>query len=408
MNALRNILIIVLLPCALLGQGKWDLGILSGGTTYQGDLVLSNGPLLSATKPAYGGFLRHTFDFQWSFRVNVISGQLVGSDQNSDDKYRLRRNFSFQSDLIETSVLFEWEPLGKRRTREEFKFYKILSPYLYAGIGGLAVNSNPNFYIGADDAILPRIEQDQALENPHLHPVIPFGLGVKIDLGKEVVIGAEIGSRATFTDYLDGISLSANSGKNDWYVFGGLSLSYRFKEKDEDKDNIADREDACPKIPGVISSRGCPDADEDGVEDLEDVCPEIAGLPELNGCPDSDVDGVADWEDACPTVFGSRLTLGCPDSDNDEIADLDDECPKLAGCICRQGCPMEDSTGDGIPDQKDRCTSSLNEDLIQPLKPIIELNKLFHINFIFIPINNESTLNQPFMNHLDPQYSLGK
>ena len=381
MNTLRNILTLIVIPLYVHSQGNWDIGMTGGGSTYQGDLVLTTEPLLSETNPAYGLFLRHTFDFQWSVRMNLLSTELSGSDQNFQNKDRNNRNFFFQSDLYEAAVLLEWEPLGKRRIREDFNFHRILSPYLFVGFGALAVDSKPNFYISSNDGIIDRIEQDQSINNPHLHPLVPFGVGVKLDLSKSFLLSAEISSRAAFTDYLDGISQSANPAKNDWYLFGGLSVAYRFKAKDQDKDNIADRVDACPKIPGVISSRGCPDADADGVEDLEDLCPEEPGIPALNGCPDRDSDGIADWEDQCPGDPGSVFTLGCPDTDGDKIADADDPCPYLPGCLCRGGCPALDTTGDGLPDQKDRCTSDLNTHLLSLLKQIEPLQTILEAKF---------------------------
>ena len=381
MNALRNILLLLIIPLFLTGQGNWDLGVFGGGATYQGDLVLTNSPHLSSTQPAFGFFVRHTFDFQWSLRLNAMRAQLAGSDQNFNNKDRNTRNFSFQSDIYETALLLEWEPFGKKRIREAFNFKKILSPYLFVGIGGLAVESNPDFYIGANDGILDKITLDQNIDNPSFHTVVPFGVGVKLDLSKQLLVGAEIGSRATFMDYLDGISIAANPDKNDWYVFGAVNVTYRFKARDEDKDDIPDRDDACPKIPGVVSSRGCPDSDGDGVEDLEDICPEIAGLPSLNGCPDSDADGIADWEDRCPTGFGSVLTMGCPDADNDKLADFEDDCPKLEGCLCRQGCPELDTTGNGIPDTNDRCSYELNQQLINNLTALDRFDALMGIDY---------------------------
>ena len=371
MNALRVAIIFILLPVFAAGQGKWELGVLGGGTNYQGDLVVTVEPLLTATKPAYGGFIRHSFDFRWSMRLNFLHGTLYGSDQSFMEKYRNRRNFSFESVLLESSLILEWEPFGKKRIKGDWLFNRILSPYLFVGIGGLAVDSQTDYSLATNDGILDLIRQDQGVQNPHFHPAIPIGFGLKYDISKKILIAVEVGSRATFTDYLDGISSTANPDKNDWYIFGGMTLSYLFNPKDSDKDGIADRADSCPKVPGVESSRGCPDSDGDGVEDLEDICPDIAGLPELNGCPDRDNDGIADFEDECPATPGSIFTRGCPDTDGDRITDTEDECPLLAGPLCRRGCPPLDVDADGHPDDAGRCS------LCPPdyLKGVVRLNK---------------------------------
>lgn len=389
MNALRVAIVLIMLPLYVCGQGNWELGALAGGTNYQGDLVITSEPLLSATKPAYGTFIRHSFDFRWSMRLNFLYGQLYGSDQSFVDKARNNRNFSFHSNLLESSLILEWEPFGKRRFTGNWLFKRILSPYLFAGIGGVGVETKTDYSIATNDGHLDLINQDRSIQNPGIHPSIPFGLGIKYDVNKQLLVGLEVGSRATFTDYLDGISLTANPNKNDWYVFGGLSISYRFNPKDSDKDGIADRADSCPKIPGVESSGGCPDSDGDGVEDLEDICPDTPGIPALNGCPDRDADGIADFEDACPFTPGSIFTEGCPDTDGDKITDSEDACPNLAGSACRLGCPVLDANANGKLEEIDRCGFSYPEHLNEA-KELIELfQKVVTINPKYLPAVKE-------------------
>ena len=383
MNTLRVAILLFCLPLLCQGQGNWDIGVFAGGTNYQGDLVISEGPLLSATKPAYGAFLRHSFDFRWSVRFNLLYGQLSGNDQNFDDKSRNIRNFSFNTNLLESSLILEWEPLGKKRIYGDWLFNKIFSPYLFVGLGGVILDRETNYSIATNDGIIDLISQDQNIKNPFVSPAIPFGIGLKYDINKQLLVALELGTRATFSDHLDGISKSAASEGNDWYAYGGVSVSYRFNPKDSDKDGIADRADSCPKIPGVQSSRGCPDSDGDGVEDLEDICPDQIGLPELNGCPDRDRDGIADFEDDCPATFGSMFTNGCPDADGDKIRDTDDRCPFLAGSICRLGCPILDANADGLLNEIDRC-SSTPPDYMQPLVSVAtKIENFFFLEKMF-------------------------
>lgn len=154
------------------------------------------------------------------------------------------------------------------------------------------------------------------------------------------------------------------------------------RPKDRDKDNIDDKHDKCPDIPGILSTGGCPDSDDDGISDQDDkcpnapglkefdgcpdsdgdgiidqndYCPDEAGLPQFNGCPDSDGDSIVDQYDACPHAAGPASLRGCPDQDNDGIADVDDDCPSIAGTKANKGCPNVDSDGDGTYDDKDNC-----------------------------------------------------
>lgn len=125
------------------------------------------------------------------------------------------------------------------------------------------------------------------------------------------------------------------------------------KDKDTDRDGIADKADRCPDLAGLRAFSGCPDQDLDSVPDIDDRCPALAGSARLKGCPDTDHDGIADLDDECPEVYGLYRLKGCPDSDNDGIRDQDDACPDQAGVAFYKGCP--DTDGDSIPDPDDRC-----------------------------------------------------
>jgi OmpA-OmpF porin, OOP family len=142
---------------------------------------------------------------------------------------------------------------------------------------------------------------------------------------------------------------------------------------DRDRDGVLDADDACPDVPGPMSSdpatNGCPppaDRDHDGVLDPVDACPDVAGEktddPNTNGCPpppDRDHDGVLDADDACPDVAGDKTddpkTNGCPpppDRDHDGVLDAEDACPDDPGNRDpdpkRNGCPIAYVQGDQI------------------------------------------------------------
>lgn len=113
---------------------------------------------------------------------------------------------------------------------------------------------------------------------------------------------------------------------------------------DSDGDGIADSDDKCPLVFGILSNSGCPaikDSDGDGIADGEDNCPQYFGTIENNGCPaDTDGDGVHDGIDKCPSIKGSKSNNGCLlDADGDGIADANDKCPNEAGTVANSGCP---------------------------------------------------------------------
>jgi len=109
-----------------------------------------------------------------------------------------------------------------------------------------------------------------------------------------------------------------------------------------------------------------PDGDHDGIPDDADACPNVPGIvtsdPKTNGCPpDTDGDGIDDLADACPTQPGiateDPLTNGCPDRDRDHdgIVNELDACPDERGAPDvdphRNGCPKAFLRG-GLPDER--------------------------------------------------------
>ena len=128
---------------------------------------------------------------------------------------------------------------------------------------------------------------------------------------------------------------------------------------DTDGDNITDANDACPTEPGIELFEGCPDTDNDGLADRDDVCPYDKGLMEYKGCPDKDGDGVVDKDDRCIDDKGEAIFSGCPDADGDAIVDIDDFCPDQKGLLRFDGCP--DTDGDGIQDAEDGCPKERGE-----------------------------------------------
>ena len=147
----------------------------------------------------------------------------------------------------------------------------------------------------------------------------------------------------SFLNYDLGYSYDITSTKMSIPSYGshGIVMTYKLKprEKDSDKDGVLDKNDGCPKIPGLPELNGCPDKDKDGISDWEDECPDFPGLEINNGCPDRDADGIIDRYDRCPDIPGLPELNGCPDSDGDGLQDELDKCPFVKGSLRNMGCP---------------------------------------------------------------------
>lgn len=353
---------------------KWELGAFLGLATYQGDIVPTQ-LTLEESNFAYGLFIRHNVNANLAARINLLSSNISGDDTNFDDPFwRPQRAFKFKSSILEVSGQFEWDILGHKRygkvmsdqnktdettkmdsTQTKYKFKKILSPYLFAGVGAVIFNPETDFSRNTIRQLDSKIADDKAADYSQVKLMIPVGAGLKYDLSSRVQLAGEVGFRTAFSDYLDGVSLAANPDKNDWYIFGGLSLAFKLGTADSDRDGIVDMEDNCPEVAGSKEMGGCPDEDGDGIRDVDDLCPLVAGLKKFRGCPDTDEDGIMDKDDNCPNTPGILTFHGCPDTDNDGIMDKEDNCPDVPGIKEEKGCPPPDSDGDGIPDFEDKC-----------------------------------------------------
>lgn len=192
-----------------------SVGIFSGVSNYQGDIVKYH-ILPKESNFAYGGYCRYTVSNKFTLKCNVYTGRLSGADINFAD--RAARGYSFSTRILEGGINLEYDIFGKSRQNKKGAFSPVRTPYIFTGIG--AVKFNPKARGLSEDAK----ETRQSVFNY----MIPFGVGYKYDWNQNYTFGVEFSSHLPFTDYLDGISESADPANNDWYVFGGLTASYWF------------------------------------------------------------------------------------------------------------------------------------------------------------------------------------
>ena len=170
---------------------------------YLGDLAPTiPQPVLSP--PAFGPIVRYNFNMRNALRAHMVlydlaaSGEIFGATERE-----------FRSSFVDLGLDFEfnWWPYktGSQKTK--------YSPYVTAGVG----YSIDLFAEGKS------------------HLYIPFGGGVKVNLGKRLSGGLEVSMRKTFTDILDGPDYvnpgrevgKMTLGNNDWYMFTGVFLTYK-------------------------------------------------------------------------------------------------------------------------------------------------------------------------------------
>jgi len=191
-------------------------GLLIGASNYIGDM---SGPTFNyrLTKPAVGIIFRYNFEQRWALKGYAGYGRIAGADSLSTfNKYNNKRNLSFFTDIFELSAQIEYNliPIDNRVYSK-----KMIVPYVFIGLG--VFKFNPKTYLGGKVYELQPLAtegqgstQYNSLEKYSLTQFcVPFGVGLKRKISLRWTLGAEVGFRYTFTNYLDDVGgVYANSG----------------------------------------------------------------------------------------------------------------------------------------------------------------------------------------------------
>jgi len=229
-----------------------EIGLYGGVSYYLGDL--NPGTHFQNSQISYGLLARYNIDSRWAVKINAYRGKVKGNSQSSS--FLPDRDLSFESPVTDISAVAEFNFLkyvtGSRRD--------FISPYIYAGISAFFYDPVANGYslrsLGTEG-------QNTGYEGrkpySNVSVAIPFGLGVKFSLAKNLGMTLFWEMHKTFTDYLDDVSqtyylnsqninpdnpeevlsdpslnhqpgMERGNPKNlDWYSFTGLTLTYKFK-----------------------------------------------------------------------------------------------------------------------------------------------------------------------------------
>ena len=180
---------------------SWELGAFGGGAGYMGDL----NPVkpYKVTGMAFGAFVKKNFDGHFGLKLNLTHGRVRAADSLSGNEDQWVRNLSFFSPVTEIGLGLEFNFFNYVPSRSRKRY----SPYLFAG-GGLTL-FNPKTKLRGETYELSALATEGGnLNNPYRKYTlsIPFGAGLKYNFLKTWSIGAEMGYRVMFSDYLDDVS----------------------------------------------------------------------------------------------------------------------------------------------------------------------------------------------------------
>ena len=239
------------LAASVFAQNTLEVGLYGGISYYLGDLNPARH--FATTQISHGALARYNIDTRWSVKVNIFRGNVKGNSQESN--FLPGRNLSFESPVTDISATAEFNFLkywtGSRRD--------FISPYIYAGISAFFFNPVANSQslrsLGTEGQ---NIGYDGRKPYGSIGVAIPFGLGVKVSLAKNLGLTVFWEMHKTFTDYLDDVSQTyylnsqdidpndpgaflsdpsmdhqpgmerGNPKNQDWYSFSGLTVTYKF------------------------------------------------------------------------------------------------------------------------------------------------------------------------------------
>jgi hypothetical protein len=228
-----NILLTAILLWAVFTQAQVEIGIRAGGSNYLGDSSPIF-PVLKETKPSFGAFLNVHLNQKLALVANINQYTLSGNDANLSTS-TASRGIAFSTSLLDGGIALQYYFKGFQKCNKSW------SPYAFAGLSLMKYQTISSNYTTLLDYTGESIADVSAS--------IPFGIGVKKVLFKSLTLGMELQCSKTFTDQLDFPSYLGNAVYKDWYMFGGLTLSYVFGKKcDEDRRVSRSKAMPCPVI----------------------------------------------------------------------------------------------------------------------------------------------------------------
>lgn len=205
---MKNLFFLTFLLCFFYpasGQRNADIGVFAGTSSYIGDINPSR--LMYSPKPAAGIFYRYNLHPRQAIRTSLFIGMLEASDLDFNNSFQQTRAASFSGEVLEWAAQFEFNFFQYSTQGKRWNY----SPYIAAGAGVAFINTAVFTYV----------------------PVIPFSVGFKINLYKNLGLEAEYGFRKTFYDNFDGLNDFTDPAdygwlhNNDWYSFTGICLTWK-------------------------------------------------------------------------------------------------------------------------------------------------------------------------------------
>lgn len=198
---------------------KYEIGGTIGTSSYMGDVNKTN--LFFNPRLSGGAIFRYNMTFNWSFKLNLIAGNVSGKSINSEYKFPFEKETNFTRNFADlgAQIEFNFLPYSDKYAYIGTRPY---TPYVFVGTGVTYADGDSKF-IGLN---------------------IPIGVGVKYKLKNRLNIGLELSLRKLLDDDFDvtvkefdwslnnpyGINSSTLKNK-DWYSLTMIFLTWEFNSR---------------------------------------------------------------------------------------------------------------------------------------------------------------------------------
>jgi hypothetical protein len=187
----------------LFAQAQWNFTFFGGFSNYEG--ALQDKPYTTQeSHGAFGAGAQYDLGGHVALLSNLNYMTISGADSYSEKADLRARNLSFETNIEELNLLFEYDLLDLRTHK--------WTPYVFVGLA--VFHFNPYAYdttgkkvflrpLSTEGEGLPQYPGDK--EYSLIQPSIPFGGGIKFRVSDNVTIAYETNLRKTFTGYLDDV-----------------------------------------------------------------------------------------------------------------------------------------------------------------------------------------------------------
>lgn len=226
----KNLIWIFIVFSSLLNAQVNEVGIWLGGSNLIGDVGAT---LFINPKSAANGLVyKYNKNPRIAYRIGLTNLTLDLNDAEATNEIQQSFQVSLQKTITELSVGIEFNFFEYNlATRKQHQ-----TPYLFLGLAALQYKAaqSTSVLVSRDNRV--NYENERSL-------AIPFGIGFKRQLFRNIAFALETRWQYAFKDNIDDSSFIAenllpntlsekskfnNNTTNDWYTFTGISLVYTF------------------------------------------------------------------------------------------------------------------------------------------------------------------------------------